>query len=308
MKKIILTTILIAGLFNLAVVRAQSSNKAAIIDYHQTAKTKFVEANGTRYAYRVLGNKTGIPLVLLPGSFSNMDEWDPSVTNGLAQQYKVILFDNKGVGATNGKTPDNIADMAKDAVVFIKALGYSKVNLVGWSMGGMITQQILLTEPQLVNKIILIGTGAKGAQGLSEVGARVTEVSKLSPPEQLLHLLFAPSDNSQQLGKLALGRMFKRQVDRDPETTNETNIAQITAVVGWAQPNTGAFDELKSIKQPALIVAGRYDILIPVVNAFNLYQNLPNAQLSLYPDAGHGVILQYPDQFLQEAISFLASK
>src|ERR1700741_3656203 len=113
MKKIILTAILIAGLFNLTVVNAQS-NKAVAIDYHQAAKTKFIEANGTRYAYRVLGDKTGIPLVLLPGSFFNMDEWDPSITNGLAREYKVVLFDNKGVGATNGKTPDNIPDMAKD--------------------------------------------------------------------------------------------------------------------------------------------------------------------------------------------------
>ena len=307
MKKLILTAILFTGLLNMGVIDAQS-NKAPIIDYHQAAKTKFVEANGTRYAYRILGDKTGTPLVLLPGSFFNMDEWDPAVTNGLASQYKVVLFDNKGVGATNGKTPDSIPDMAKDAIAFIKAMGYNKVNLMGWSMGGMITQQIVLTEPQLVNKIILIGTGPKGALGLSEVGARVTEVSKLSPPDQLMHLLFTQSDNSKQLGQLALGRMFKRQVDRDPETTNETNIAQVIAVTAWAQPNAGALDELKSVKQPALIIGGRNDILVQDANFFNLYQNLANAQLSLYPDAGHGSILQYPDLFLRDAVPFLASK
>jgi pimeloyl-ACP methyl ester carboxylesterase len=307
MKKLVLTAILFTGLLSMEVVDAQS-NKAPAIDYHQTAKTKFAEANGTRYAYRILGDKTGTPLVLLPGSFFNMDEWDPAITNGLAREYKVVLFDNKGVGATNGKTPDNIPDMAKDAIAFIKVMGYSKVNLMGWSMGGMIAQQIVLTEPQLVNKIILIGTGPKGALGLSEVGARVTEVSKLSPPDQLMHLLFTQSDNSKQLGQLALGRMFKRQVDRDPETTNETNIAQITAVTAWAQPNAGALDELKSVKQPALIVGGRNDILVQDANFFNLYQNLPNARLSLYPDAGHGSILQYPDLFLHDAVPFLASK
>lgn len=308
MKKLILTTILVAGLFGLTTVNAQAQNKAAVVDYHQTAKTKFIEANGTRYAYRVLGNQTGIPLVLLTGSLSNMDGWDPEVTNGLAQHYKVILFDNKGVGATSGKTPNTIADMSKDAVDFIKSLGYNKVNLMGWSMGGMITQQILLTEPQLVNKVILIGTGPKGAEGLSEVGAKGAEASKLPPLEQALRLLYAPSDNSRALGKAALGRIFARQADRDPETTQETNGAQLTAVTAWAQPNAGALDELKNITQPALIVAGKNDFLVPEVNAFNLAKSLPNAKLSIYPDAGHAVITQVPDQFLQEAIPFLAGK
>jgi pimeloyl-ACP methyl ester carboxylesterase len=126
--------------------------------------------------------------------------------------------------------------------------------------------------------------------------------------EQALHLLYAPSDNSREAGKLALGRIFKRQTDRDPETIQETNIAQVTAVTAWAQPNGGALDELKSVTQPALIVAGRYDFLVPSVNAFNMAQSLPNARLSIYPDAGHAVITQVPDQFLQEAIPFLASK
>src|ERR1700740_3013785 len=121
MKKLVLTAILAEGLFGLSSVSAQSQKKAAAVDYHQAAKTQFIEADGTRYAYRVLGNQSGIPLVLLTGSFSHMDNWDPAVTNGLAQYYKVVLFDNKGVGATNGKTPTNIADMAKDVVTFIKA-------------------------------------------------------------------------------------------------------------------------------------------------------------------------------------------
>ena len=307
MKKIMLSAILLLGLSNLTVVKAQPANTKTV-DYHQTAKTKFLEADGTRYAYRVLGNQPGIPLVLLTGSFSNMDGWDPEITNGLAQYYKVILFDNKGVGASGGKTPGNIADMAKDAVAFIKASGYSKVNLMGWSMGGMITQQIVLTEPQLVNKIILIGTGPKGAEGLSEVGAKAAGVSKLSPLEQALHLLYAPSDNSRESGKAALGRIFKRQADRDPETSQETNVAQLTAVTAWAQPNDGALDELKHVTQPVLIVSGRYDFLVPTVNSFKLAQNLPNAKLSIYPDAGHAVITQVPDSFLKEAVPFLAGK
>lgn len=308
MKKLILTAILAAGLFGVTSVSAQSSKKAATVDFHQTAQTRFIETNGTRYAYRVLGNDSGIPLVLLTGSFSGIDNWDPAITNGLAEHYKVVLFDNKGVGASSGHTPTTIADMAKDAVDFIKALGYSKVNLMGWSMGGMITQQIVLTEPQLVNKIILIGTGPKGAEGLSEVGAKGAEASKLPPLEQALRLLYAPSDNSRALGKAALGRIFARQANRDPETTQETNGAQLAAVTAWAQPNAGALSELKNITQPALIVAGKDDYLVPEVNAYNLAKSLPDAKLSIYPDAGHAVITQVPDQFLQEAIPFLAGK
>src|SRR4030095_2769646 len=133
-----------------------------VIDYHQTAATQFITAGDTKFAYRVLGNKNGTPLVMLASLGSSMDEWDPAVTNGLAQQYKVIIFDNQGVGSSSGTTPENIPEMAKGAVSFMNALGYSKVNLLGFSMGSFIAQQIALTNPALVNKIILTGTGPKG--------------------------------------------------------------------------------------------------------------------------------------------------
>ncbi len=307
MKHIILTIALIIGLINLSSVNAQSKNKADR-DYHQTAETKFIEAGGTKYAYRILGNKQGIPLIFLHGSLWTMDDWDPKVTDGFAQYYKVILFDNKGVGSTNGKTPDNIAAMAKDATVFIKALGYSNVNLLGLSMGGMITQQILLTEPQLVNKVILAGTGPKGSEGLSEVVNTVTAASKLPLNEQPYYLLFGHSAEAKELGKLSLERIQRRTTNRDAAVTNETITAQLTAVLGWSQPSSDALNELKTIKQPVLVVEGRYDILVPVVNSFNLYQSIPNAKLSLYPDAGHASLFQNADLFLNEAVPFLKDK
>lgn len=304
MKHIFLTLTLIAGLFNFADVRAQSKNKVPT-DYHQTAVTKFAEANGTRYAYRVLGKQEGIPLVFLLHSFSSIDDWDPTITNGLAQHYKVILFDNAGVGSSGGKTPDNIAQTAKDAVTFIKALGYNKVNLLGFSMGGMVTQQILITEPQLVNKAILIGTGPKGAEGLSNLGKTLTELSSLKPEQQLMKVLFTESGQSQALGKKALERIQKRQVNRNAAVSNETIGAQLTAVLGWAQPNAAAFEELKLINQPILVFEGKFDILVPVVNSFNLFRYLPNARLILHPDAAHGSLFQLPEEFLSEAIPFL---
>jgi pimeloyl-ACP methyl ester carboxylesterase len=276
-----------------------------LTDWHQKAQTKFINVDGTRYAYRVLGNKSGIPVVMLQGSFFNMDEWDPKVTNGLAQSFKVIIFDNKGQGATNGKTPNNIPDMARDAVSFIKALGYPKVNLLGFSMGGYMTQEILLTEPQLVNKVILASTGPKGAEGLSDLPTRLGEVSKKTPDDQLLSLLFTQSDYSQDAGKSFLERIHQRTVDRDLETTNESNGQQVAAVLDWAQPKDGTFDQLKTITHPVLIFEGHYDRLVPVVNSFNLYQNIPNARLVLFPDAAHGAIFQYTDLFLAEAVPFL---
>ena len=305
MKRIFLIAMLI---FSIASATVSAKPKRTATNFHQTAGTKFIDADGTRYAYRVLGNKKGIPLIMLQGSFFNMDEWDPAITNGLAAHFKVILFDNKGVGATNGKTPDNIPAMAKDAESFIKALGYSKVNLLAFSMGGMITQKILVDEPQLVNKFILFGTGPQGSEGLNGLLDRLTEVSKKSPDDQLLYLLFTPSDQSQESGKQFLTRIHKRTVNRDPESTNESNGAQVAAVLGWSKPVDNPFGPLKTITQPALIIDGRSDLLVHDINAFNLFQNLPNAKLSLYPDAGHGSIFQFPDLFLAEAVPFLAAK
>ena len=302
MKSILFTAALILS-FAFPSVFAQSHPRAA--NYHQTAKTRFIEAGGTRYAYRILGNQTGVPLVLMHGSFFTMDNWDPTITNGLAKYYRVILFDNKGIGASGGKTPDNIADMAADAVSFIEALGYKKVNLMGFSMGGMITQQILLTKPQLVNKVILSSTGPKGSDGLSELPKRIAEVSSLSPDDQTVHLFFSPSAYSQQAGKLWIERYSKRTINRDPDVKQESDGAQLTAVLGWAQPAPDALDQLKTITQPVLIVDGRYDRLVPVINSFNLFQSLPNARLYLYPDAGHGAIFQYPSDFVQKALEFL---
>ena len=304
MKQITLLLVLFAGLINFTTVNAQSKNKVAV-DYHQTSETKFIEAEGVKYAYRVLGSQDGLPLILLQGSLWTMDDWDPQITNGLTQYYKVILFDNKGVGSSTGKTPDNIAAMAKDAISFIKAMGYNKVNILGLSMGGMITQQILLTEPQLVNKVILAGTGPKGSEGLSDIVKTVTTASSLKPEEQPYYLLFGHSEQARALGKLALERIQRRTVNRDAPLTQETIGAQITAVLGWAKPNAEAFNELKAIMQTILIVEGHDDILVPVVNSFNLYQYMPNAKLSLYPDAGHASLFQYPELFLNEAVPFL---
>ena len=274
-------------------------------DYHQKAVTQFITAGGTKYAYRVLGDRKGTPLVMLASLGSSMDEWDPAVTNGLAQHYKVIIFDNQGVGSSSGTTPESIPDMAKDAVAFINALGYSKVNLLGFSMGSFIAQQIALTNPALVNKIILTGTGPKGAEGLSNLPNLLSQTQGLTPEQSFLVSHFTSSSASQTAGKEVFERIQKRTQNRDAAVSQASAFAGLKAVLAWAQPNPNAFNELKTITKPVLIVQGESDLLVPVVNAINLSHNIPGAQLIVYPDAGHGSLFQYHDEFVRATSDFL---
>jgi pimeloyl-ACP methyl ester carboxylesterase len=274
-------------------------------DYHKTAETQFVTADGNKIAYRVLGDKAGIPLVMVSPLGSAMDAWDPAVTNGLAQKYKVIIFDIPGVGTSGGTTPDNIPDMAKEVVSFIKALGYNKVDLLGFSMGSFISQQIALTDPAVVNKIILTGTGPKGSKGLSDLPKFLAAAAKLTPEQVFLGSFFAPSDFSQTAGKSAYERIQERQADRDVAITPESFTNQVKAVLGWAQPNPDVLTELQSVKQPVLIVQGQEDVLVPVDNAISMSKSIPNAKLIVYPDAGHGAFFQYHDDFVKKSLEFL---
>jgi pimeloyl-ACP methyl ester carboxylesterase len=274
-------------------------------DYHKTAETQFVTADGNKIAYRVLGDKAGIPLVMVSPLGSAMDAWDPAVTNGLAQKYKVIIFDIPGVGTSGGATPDNIPDMAKEVTSFIKALGYNKVDLLGISMGSFISQQILLTEPALVNKVILTGSGPKGSKGLSDLPKFLAAAAKLTPEQIFLGSFFAQSEFSQTAGKSAYERIQERQADRDVAITPESFTNQVKAVLGWAQPNADALTELQSVKQPVLIVQGQEDVLVPVDNAINMSKSLPNARLIVYPDAAHAAFFQYHDDFVQKSLEFL---
>jgi pimeloyl-ACP methyl ester carboxylesterase len=196
--------------------------------------------------------------------------------------------------------------MAKGVVAFLKKLGYSKVNLMGFSMGSFISQQIALTEPALVNKMILTGTGPKGAEGLSNLPTLLASAAGLSQEEFLLKFAFTASPNSIKAGKLSYQRIQKRVTNRDAPLRAESITAEVKAVLGWAAPYPDAFKELKNITQPVLIAQGDHDIPVPVINAVQMSQNLPNAQLIVYPDAGHAAVFQYPDKFVQSALDFLS--
>ena len=306
MKRVVLLVLL--GLSILSCKKDDFSNNGSdtgATDYHETAITQFITAGGTKFAYRVLGDKTDIPLVMVASLGSSMDDWDPAITNGLAQQYKVILFDIQGVGLSSGITPDNIPDMAKGVVTFINALGYSKVNLMGFSMGSFISQQVVLTNPALIDKLILTGTGPKGAEGLSNLSNLLAAAAGLSQEEFLLKFAFASSPASISAGKRSYERIQKRVTDRDAPVSAESSTAEVKAVLGWAQPYPDALKELKNITQPVLIAQGQYDVPVPVINAINMSHNIPGAQLIVYPDAGHAAMFQYPDDFVQAALDFL---
>ena len=272
---------------------------------NELGKTKTVEVNGAKISYRIYGDKEAMPLVLLSPLGSSMDDWDPAVVKGLSQYSQVVVFDNKGVGSSTGKTPNTIAEMAKDATSFIQTLGYPKVNLLGFSMGGFIAQEIVETQPQYVNKLILVGTGPQGSEGLSEVGSKIQSIANLDPQEQFLQSLFAQTETSRQAGKEAFARIASKKEDRDLPLSQEAFVGELTAVLGWAKPDSIGFARAAQVPTPVLIVAGKNDLLVPIVNPFRLYQAIPNSYLILLPDAGHGVMFQYPELFVEGAKNFL---
>jgi pimeloyl-ACP methyl ester carboxylesterase len=284
---------------------AESKNNP--VDLHHSAPTQFIEVYEINYAYRVFGNKTGIPIILLQHFTGTIDNWDPVITNGLADHFQVVLFDNKGIGASGGETPGTIQAMAKDAISFIRALQFEKVNLLGFSMGGFIAQQITLDEPVLVNKIILVGTGPKSAYGLADIVRPLTASASMDADEQKLFLFYGPKETSRALGEQSLSRINSRTIDRVPNTTTPAIQTQLKAMLDWAQPDEDALEKLNQISQPVFIVNGHNDIMIPTINSYTLFHNLANARLSLYPDSGHGSMYQYPGLFLSEVVPFLKS-
>jgi pimeloyl-ACP methyl ester carboxylesterase len=277
---------------------------------HQTAPTQFAEANGIRFAYRRFGKPNGVPLVFNQHYTGTMDHWDPAVTDGFAKSREVILFNNAGVSSSSGEVPSTFAEMGVNAVAFIQALGLAQVDVLGFSIGGFVAQEITLVAPDLVRRLVLVGTAPRGGEGMeggTPEGNRIFSAN-YDPPDNLwLSVFFTPSPASQAAGREFLKRFRLRSKDRDPEVNDKVAPAQRMAIAKWSKRRDGSYDYLKAIRQPTLIVNGSTDLIIYTVNSFILQQSLPKAELIIYPDSAHGGHHQYPELFVRDVSAFLSA-
>jgi pimeloyl-ACP methyl ester carboxylesterase len=267
-------------------------------------------ANGIDYAYRDTGGHDGtVPLVLLQHFRGNLDSWDPALIDALARSRRVITFDNAGVGGSTGVTADTIEQMARDAIAFVAALGIGQADLLGFSIGSFVAQEIALRRPALVRRLVLASSAPKGAAGMhgwapAVIGAVGTPQTS---PEEYLGVFFAASAASQQAGKEALGRMYARKDDRDTATDWATREAQYDAVCAWGIPDHSALERLSAIEMPVFVANGDSDPMILPRYSYLLAGLIPQARLKIYPDSAHGFLFQHHAEFAADVEAFLSA-
>lgn len=270
-----------------------------------TSPTLTIDVGGTTFAYREFGPNTGVPLVFLHHFTAVIDDWDPRVIDGIAAKRHVITFDNRGVGGSGGRTPTTVGDMADDAIAFIRALGHEQVDLVGFSLGGFISQMIVAKEPTLVRRIVLAGTGAAGGAGVGTfsrrlVGDTVHGAVTLRNPKP--YLFFTRTANGKAAAAAYMLRLRERTADRVKPTSLRGAAAQLVAIRRWGSQ---APMDLTAIEHPVLVANGEDDRMLPTRASFDLAHRLPNASLRIYPDAGHGGVFQCQEQFVPQVLDFL---
>ena len=273
---------------------------------HNNAQTELVEAAGVEFAYRRFGNPAELPLVMLQHFRGNLDNWDPALTDALASEREVILVDYPGVGSSRGEFGPTIAHAARHMIAFITALGLDEIDLLGFSIGGFIAQEIALVRPTLLRRLILAGTGPKGAPGMHGWREDIATAARgESKPENLLYIMFAHTETSQAKGKEFLGRFMERQEERDAPTSDAARDAQYDAIVEWGIPDHAALQRLTGINNPTLIIQGDNDLMIPTKLSHLMTGLIPQAQIRIYPDAAHGFMFQYPTEVAAEVNTFL---
>jgi pimeloyl-ACP methyl ester carboxylesterase len=271
----------------------------------RTAPTRTINVGGTPFAYREFGPKTGVPLVFLHHFTAVLDDWDPRVIDGIAAERHVITFDNRGVGSTGGKVPHTIAAMAADATAFIRALGHEQVDLIGFSLGGGVAQEVTLNNPDLVRRLILTGTGHRGGGGLTKmpliVGGAYTKAA-LTRRDPRQFLFFNQNAVGKKAGSEYIARLQERTTDRDKPISHQARIAQLMAIreAGLGKPH-----DLTKITQPTFVANGDNDAMVASSQSRVLAERIPNAKLTIYPDSGHGGIFQYHHEFVPALLAFL---
>lgn len=281
-------------------LRAEGSNWS-------TVATELIKVDGETFAYRELGEANGgTPVVFLVHLGAVLDNWDPRIMNGVAERHNIIAFDTRGVGASSGEPAQSIEQMAKDAILFIEAKGMKSVDLFGFSMGGMIAQEVALTRPDLVRRMVIAGTGPAGGEGIDDIvgvtwGDMVRGWLTFQDPKQFL--FFTRSPTGVRAGKEFLARLQLRKVDRDTEISLAAFSAQLTAIENWGKKSPV---DLSKITHPTLVANGDNDRMVPTKNTHDLKARIPISELIIYPDAGHGSIFQFHDDFVKRTIEFLA--
>ena len=277
-----------------------------------TAPTQFVAAGKERYAYRRFGEGPGLPLLCLQHFTGTLDNWDPAVTDPLASGREVILFESAGLGRSSGEVPDTVAGMALHALAFLDSLGLKTCDVLGFSLGGMVAQEMVRSRPTVFRRMILVGTGPRGGELIMHlerpVLARPLADPNLKGYEVLQKIFFAPTETSQAAGAEFIKRLTLRGEDREPASGPKVAQAQMAAFRDWEKFSGERFADLKEIRQPVLVVNGVHDEMIPVRNSYWLTENLPNAVLLTYPDSGHGSLFQFHEAFTRQAAAFLASE
>jgi pimeloyl-ACP methyl ester carboxylesterase len=284
---------------------AQAGNAANLKYTYATVPTQFVEANGIKFAYRSYGKTGDIPVIYFNHLVANLDNCDPRIMDAIAAQRQIISFDYRGVGATTGEQGESIPDMAKDAIDFIHALGYKQVDIVAFSMGGFLTQEILLVEPQLVRKAILAGTGPRGGAGIPDVvGKTYSDILKglLTFRDPKFYLFFNQDKTGKAAARDFLLRLKERKENRDKKVDLYVLKKQLHAIKKWG--NEKSMD-LSVFNLPVFIANGDADRMVPSPLSNDMAKRFTNAQLKIYPNSGHGGIFQYHEDFIKSALAFL---
>ncbi|WP_430428447.1 alpha/beta fold hydrolase [Parasphingorhabdus sp.] len=271
------------------------------------AETRFVEAGEIRFAYREIGVESDVPLIMCNHLAGTIDDWDPELVDQIAQHRKVIIFDNAGVGGSAGVTPEEVWTMARDAIKFVDGLGHTQIDLLGFSLGGAVAQDIVFERPAMIRRLVLAGTGPGGGIGIERIPAQAYRNqlrSLLTFTDIRTFLFFTRTENGKREAGKFLRRLAARKEGRVKAFAIRAFLAQLKAISAYARRSE---PDLSRITQPVLVANGEDDIMVPSINSAHLFLGLPDARLVLYKDAGHGGLFQYRSEFASEVVSFLSA-